>query len=154
MDVTGVSSATSSYQAQFSTGFRQTMQDFRALGSALQSGDLSSAQSAFATLQKDIQNSPRLQQLVGDTSTQAGKDFQALQSALQSGDLSSAQKAFASLQQDFQSMRQVSGAQVHGHRHHHPHHSPSSTSVSDSATSSGTATGANATGANMPGLLA
>ena len=84
-------------------------QDLKALGSALQSGDLSSAQNAFAKLQKDAQNNPRLQKALADKNSPAGKDFQALQSALSSGNVGSAQKAYASLQKDLKGAQQQGG---------------------------------------------
>lgn len=112
MSVSGCSSG--SYASGAANPFKQTFQDFRGLGSALNSGDLSQAQTAFASLQSDLQTtsqngktSPLL-----DTSTQAGKDFQTLQSALQSGDTDGAKKAFAAVRQDLRA------AHAHGHRHH------------------------------------
>src|SRR5262249_17375708 len=104
--------------------------------SALQSGDLSGAQQAFATLRQDMrsarrahhhhnggdsqsssstQNTSSTTSSNGSTQSQASKDFAALKSALQSGDLSSAQQAFASFQQDVQN----TGATHHHHHHHH-----------------------------------
>ena len=82
----------------------------------MQSGDISQAQSAFATLQKDLQASSQngKPSPLLDPNTQAGKDFKALQSALQSGDAAAAQQAFASVKQDLR------GAHTHGHHHHKP----------------------------------
>ena len=86
--------------------------DFQTLGQALQSGDLSGAQKAFAQLQQDMQavqgnHHRRRHHKVSANEQGSGQntlatDFQALGQALQSGDLSGAQKAFAQLQQDFQ----------------------------------------------------
>ena len=85
----------------------QMMQDFGALSSALQSGNLANAQQAFQTLMQDNpqagnQNSPNnpFQQTLAS-----------IGSALQKGDLSGAQSAMSSLQQNMKAH--------HGHHHHH-----------------------------------
>lgn len=100
----------STYQASF----KQRGQDFKALDSALQSGDLSSATTAFAALQKDIQGGsakgPGGKMFA--SGTQASKDLAAVQTALSSGDVAGAQKAFATLKTDMKAAR---GA-------HHGHH--------------------------------
>lgn len=77
-------------------------QAFLQLSSALQSGDLSAAQNAYATITQlggDNGNGPFAQTL-----SQIG-------SALQSGDVGKAQQAMAQLKQHMQAMR--------GHHHHH-----------------------------------
>src|SRR5438046_1196409 len=114
MNVLNCCSATSSYQPN--GGFRQQMQDFKGLAGALQSGDISAAQSAFTTLQNDLQGaqtnsktSPLL-----DQNTPAGKNFQALEEALKSGDIKAAQDAFATLKQEIRSSQHA-----HGRHHHH-----------------------------------
>jgi len=101
MSVSAVSSTDGSYQTNLQTAFTQVQNDFNQLGQALQSGDLAGAQSAFATLQQDIQNASQSQ------SGQQQSNWSALANALQSGDLAGAQKAFAALQTN----------------HHHHHHS-------------------------------
>lgn len=88
------------------------MQDFKGLANALQSGDLAGAQSAFSTLQSDLQNSQTKKSAdLLDPNSQLGKDFKAIQDALSSGDLKSAQDAFATLKQDFRGTHRA-----HGHR--------------------------------------
>jgi len=98
--------------SQFST-------DLGALQTALQSGDLSGAQKAFAALQSDMQQMRQTQggqqaqkthhhhhhhgggaQNAQNTTSNPFSDLAAVGSALQNGDLSGAQKAFATLQQD------------------------------------------------------
>jgi DNA-binding FadR family transcriptional regulator len=113
MNVTNVSSATCTCQS-YAAGFKQRIQDFKSLNDALQSGDLTAAQTAFAAFQKDVQNSPQASRnsQLSDQNTQAAKDLQALQDALKSGDMSAAQQAFASLKQDLKA----------GHAHHGHHH--------------------------------
>jgi hypothetical protein len=120
MNITGINSnsATDPYQVSTQNNFKKRAQDFKALQSALQSGDLTSAQQAFSSLLKDQQGSTQAATPASSTSGQTSplqNDFQALQSALQSGDLSGAQSAFATLKQDIQS---AGGA----HRAHHHHH--------------------------------
>ena len=113
MTVSNSSAVTNPYQAIATNGFRQKMKDFKNLSDALQSGDITSAQSAFKTLQTDLQakqangkTSPLL-----DETTAAGKDFKALQDALKSGDVKAAQDAFATLKSDVR--------KTHGSQHHH-----------------------------------
>jgi outer membrane protein assembly factor BamD (BamD/ComL family) len=108
MTVSNVSSTTSPYQANF----KQRFQDFKALASALQSGNLSGAQQAFTTFQSDLQQTQQSGQNSQpfDPNSPVGKDFQALQSALQSGDLSSAQQSFATLRQDAAQSRKAAQA--------------------------------------------
>lgn len=117
--------------------------DWSALGQALQSGSLSSAQGALGTLQQDAQAAwqSHLQQkaqnaqsvyallqgtqgamaMSGATSTASAvqSDLNALTQALQSGDTSGAQKLLAQLEQDLQTSGQASGQNYGGHRHHH-----------------------------------
>jgi DNA-binding FadR family transcriptional regulator len=75
--------------------------DLQTLADALQSGDMTAAQKAFAQM---LKNSPRLAQEVNGAQTASTNprtvDFQALATALKSGDLSSAQQAMAKLMQD------------------------------------------------------
>jgi hypothetical protein len=77
-----------------------------ALANALQSGDLESAQKAFAALQPKHHHhhSGRAQSSGGDSSGSStiNSDFNALATALQSGDIAGAQQAFATLVQDAQ----------------------------------------------------
>ena len=125
--------------------------DWSALGQALQSGSLSSAQGALGKLEQDAQVvwQSHLQQqaqnaqsvyalmqsaaISGTTSASASanptpasnpvqNDLNALSQALQSGDTASAQKLLAQLEQDLQTSSQASGQSYGGHHHHHHHH--------------------------------
>ena len=117
--ISSVSSTTNLYQPTNQNGYGQFIQDFQAIGSALQSGDLSSAQSALATFQQNLQgNSQTTSSQPFGQNSQANSDYQNLVSALQSGNLSNAQQAFASLQTDLKAAHR-------GHGHHH--HSSSTT---------------------------
>jgi hypothetical protein len=116
MNVSSCCSTTDPYPANAFGKFQQQMQDFKGLGGALRSGDISSAQSAFATLQKDLQSAQpngKTSPLLDENST-VGKDFKALEDALQSGDVKTAQDAFATLKKDIRSAKKA-----HGHHHHH-----------------------------------
>jgi hypothetical protein len=97
MTISSVSSASISPTQSFNPS--PIRQAFSQLSTALQSGDLSAAQSAYSTLSQSPAaqgNGPFAQTL-----QQIGQD-------LQSGDIAGAQKALAALQQ-----------QVQGHHHHH-----------------------------------
>jgi hypothetical protein len=104
MSITAVSNA-QNYQNKF----QQINTDFQQLGSDLQAGKLSQAQSDYATLSKDIAGSQ------SQSNNTINQDFSALGQALQSGKLSDAQSSFSTLQQDLQQAGQVH----HHHRHHH-----------------------------------
>ena len=112
MSVSGVSSATNPFSKYIQSRYKQQIQDFQGLASAVQSGDLASAQTALTAFQKDIQKNPQgpLATALADPNSQISKDFQALQTALQSNDVAGAQNAFAALAQGLKS--------IHHHRHH------------------------------------
>ncbi len=110
MTIPSLSSATNVYQP----GAPQytLRKDLNALKSALGSGNLSNAQAAFSTLEKDNPNFVRRMEAgngAGQNNT-VSSAFQSLQNALQSGDLNGAQSAFSSFTQA------LSGAQK-GHHH-------------------------------------
>jgi outer membrane protein assembly factor BamD (BamD/ComL family) len=138
MNVSAINSASNPYQSSVQGVYQQRAQDFRSLQNALQSGDLSGAKQAFASLQSNAPNSTQAPGGAVNTSGQSSpfaKDFQTLQSALQSGDLSGAQNAFATLKQDMQ------GAQgFRGHHHHFNDNGANSTSQSSTSAGSGTGT--------------
>jgi outer membrane protein assembly factor BamD (BamD/ComL family) len=115
MSIAGIlSSSLFSLNSQAVTGPQQQFQkEFQQLGQDLQSGNLSAAQSDFATLQ---QNSPS-SSLIASTSTSnpIAQAFGQLGKDLQSGNLSAAQQDFSNIQQDVQSQ----GIPAHHHHHHH-----------------------------------
>ncbi len=112
MSITAISN-TQNYQ----NTFQQIKTDFQKLGTDLQAGDLSQAQSDYATLSQDMSGSQT------HSNNTINQDFSALGQALQSGNLSDAQNAFSTLQQDLQQ-----SGQVH-HHHHHYHHNGGSQGV-------------------------
>ena len=91
---------------------QQFQQEFQQLGKDLSSGNLSAAQSDFATLQKNMPqtSSSTAAAQSGNPISQA---LSQLSQDLQAGNLSAAQQDYANLQQDFQSHA------AHGHHHHH-----------------------------------
>src|SRR5271169_3216037 len=103
MSVSGISSSSLfDYNTQSVQNRKQQFQqEFQQLGQDLQSGNLSAAQSDFASLQQlgAQANSTSPSQSPTPTVAQA---FQQLSQDLQSGNLSAAQHDFANLQQDFQ----------------------------------------------------
>ncbi len=154
MAISGVCSNANAYQPNVQSNFKQRQQDFQNLASALQSGDLTGAQNAFAALQKLQQGRQTQSGPQGDSSTNPIRtDITALGKALQSGNISDAQTAFATLQKDFQSLQQGQGGQpVGGHHHHHHHHGGSTQEVTASTVSASTGSGPSvspSTGSNI-----
>ncbi|MGC2170656.1 MAG: hypothetical protein WA555_11240 [Candidatus Sulfotelmatobacter sp.] len=120
MSVSGISSSSLydfNTQSAQST-LQQVQQAFQQLGQDLQSGNLSAAQSDFATLQQLLpQNSSTSSSQSDNPIAQA---FSQLAKDLQSGNLSAAQQDFSTIQQDFQNQASQSQTQsAQGHHHHH-----------------------------------
>jgi outer membrane protein assembly factor BamD (BamD/ComL family) len=91
-------------------------QEFAQLGQDLQSGNLSAAQTDFATLtQMGPQSTSSSSSSTAASNSPMAQAFAQLSKDLQSGNLSAAQQDFATIQQDMQSNAVQSG----GHRHHH-----------------------------------
>lgn len=113
-----------------STGENSFTDDINALGQALKSGDLTTAQADLAQLQKDMQSVGRghhhhhhggssgTQNATSDqgSSNQGlfATDLNALGQALKSGDLTTAQTSFAQLQKDMQSATNIQTATSSG----------------------------------------
>lgn len=128
MSVAGIlSSAAFSIGAQaFQSRMQQRKQEFQQLGQDLQSGNLSAAQSDFATLQKMQPQSSTNSSSQG--SSGITQDFNQLATDLKAGNTTAAQQDYAKLQQDFQSQASQG---VQGHHHHHHHSSDNSSSSSE-----------------------
>lgn len=91
---------------------QQFRQEFQQLGQDLQSGNLSAAQSDFATLQ---QSGPQTNSTSSSQSSNPiAQAFSQLSQDLQSGNVSAAQQDYAKIQQDFQTQ----AGRAHGHHHH------------------------------------
>ena len=98
---------------------QQLQQEIQQLGKDLSAGNLSAAQSDFATLEKD---SPQATSAASSQSNNPiAQAFQQLAKDLQSGNLSAAQQDFSTIQQDVQSQ---------GGGHHHHGHGGSSSAAS------------------------
>lgn len=95
---------------------QQIQQEFQQLGQDLRSGNLSAAQSDFATLQQLVPGSGATPS-ASQSNNPVAEAFNQLGQDLQSGNLSAAQQDYANIQQDIQS--QAGRAQGHGHHHHH-----------------------------------
>ncbi len=131
--IASVPSTTNPFQMVNQNSVNQFITDFNAIGSALQSGDISSAQGALATFQQDLpaNSSTSTNQPFG-SNTKANTDYQSLVSALKNGDVTGAQKAFTNLQTDLKT--------AHKGRHHHHHGSGVTTdTIPLSATASSSA---------------
>jgi hypothetical protein len=118
MSVSGILSG-SFLQNQPASVSSPYQQDMQKLSQDLQSGNLSAAQSDFATLQKAFLQSTTTSAPTSTTSTSnpVAKAVNQLASDLQSGNLSAAQKDFSSVQQDLQSQ----GTPQTAHFHHRAH---------------------------------
>ncbi len=130
--ISSISSSNPAYQNYNAGNVQQTTQDFEAIGNALQSGNVSGAQSALTTFQQALAGSNNSQssstQPFGKNS-QANTDYQNLVSALQSGNLTSAQQAYTGLQKDLKPVHK-------GHHHHHGSSAISGSTATTSTTSS------------------
>jgi hypothetical protein len=136
--ISSASSTANPFQMTNQNAFTQFVNDFNAIGSALQSGNLSAAQSALAEFQEDLPgNSQTSNNQPFGSNTQANTDYQNLVSALKSGNLSAAQTAYAGLQNDLQG---AETAKTHHHHHHGSSGSDTTTATSTVATSSSSAT--------------
>jgi|GEM_PF-1135206 len=119
MTVSNVGSATNTTPPPPTDGFGTLFKDFKGIASDIQSGDLTSAQSALTTFQTDLQNNTGknpLSQLFSNNST-LGNDLTALQTALTAKDSAGATNAFKTLTQDMQSAMKAQKS-----KHHHHHH--------------------------------
>ncbi len=103
-------------QNQLSSVSSPYQQDMQKLSQDLQSGNLSSAQSDFATLQQAFSQTPTTSGTTTSTATSSPitQAFNQLSSDLQSGNLTAAQKDYSTLQQDLQSQGGT-GHQLHNH---------------------------------------
>lgn len=120
MNVTGISCTCSAATPAVNDGFNQLFKDFKGIGTALASGDLSAAATALSTFQSDLQNNPGrnpLSRLFKHSDKLAG-DLKALQEAVGSNDTAKSQEAFKTLIKDMQEAMKSQRS----HRHHHRHH--------------------------------
>jgi hypothetical protein len=125
MNVSAVSAAANPLDPAVPSDLAKRHQDFNALQSALQSGNISSAQSAFASFLQDVQATALK---AGSKSlfapgSQPSKDLDALGSALKSANLAAAKQAFTALSQDVQNAWQPANGEplAIAPPHHHLH---------------------------------
>jgi hypothetical protein len=104
--------STSSISGSMFSQWQQFQQEFQQLGKDLSSGNLTAAQSDFATLEKDMPQTSSSAS-TAQSSNPIAQAFSQLSQDLQAGNLSAAQQDYANLQQDFQSRP------AHWHHHHH-----------------------------------
>ena len=95
-----------------SSQLQQFQQEFQQLGQDLSSGNLSAAQSDFATLQKDLPQTSSAS--ASSSNSPIAQAFNQLAQDLQAGNLSAAQQDYSTLQQDLQSQ----ASKMHHHHHH------------------------------------
>ena len=115
MSVLGIlSSSLINYGVQsMQNRMQSARKEFQQLGQDLQTGNLTAAQSDFATLQ---QLQPQASSSSSTQSTNPiSQDFNQLAADLKAGNTTAAQQDFTKLQQDFQNQ----GTQSHHHHHHH-----------------------------------
>ncbi|MGP0071704.1 MAG: hypothetical protein ACLPWF_07190 [Bryobacteraceae bacterium] len=143
---------------------QQVQQDYAQLASSLQAGDLSGAQSAFASLQQALQSqgaSSTQSSTQSSTNSSSGSDsiandFNAIGKALSSGNLSQAQSAFSQLQTDIRSVQQAAASQtqsftqgllslLEGRYHHRGSDSSSSQNSTSTTASTDSSTASNST---------
>lgn len=119
MSVSGVSSSNLYDTESVQNNFQKAQQEFQQLGQDLQSGNLSAAQSDFATLQNLL---PQSSSTSSQNTSPIAQAFSQLAKDLQSGNLSAAQQDFTTIQQDFQNQASQTQSQTQttqGHHHHH-----------------------------------
>jgi hypothetical protein len=125
MSISGVPSSIFS-PSQSTSASSTIQQEFKQLGQSLQSGNLSSAQSEFASLQEAFSqaasdstaSSTAGSTTAGSTATNSNsitQTFNQLASDLKSGNLTAAQKDYSSIQQDFK----AKGGPAKNHLHDH-----------------------------------
>lgn len=136
---------------------QQGQQDFKSLADALQSSNLSGAQSAFASLLQLFPSlSPSTNSTTQSTATSSAasssngtssitSDLSTLGQAIQSGDLTGAQNDFSKLMQDMQA---IGG----GHHHHHHHKASASSQDATIASATGSTTDTNSISTDLAAL--
>jgi hypothetical protein len=117
--ISSVSSTPNPYRTADQNGFGQIVKNFNGIGSALQSGNLTAAQTALSAFQQSLPgNSQASANSPFGNNSQANTDYQSLVGALQSGNLPSAQQAFTSLQSDLNAAQSSTRPTRRGHHHH------------------------------------
>lgn len=129
------SNSVSAGQASLVQNRSQRRQDFSSLMSALQSGDLNAAKTAFDALNKDMSGTSATTAVGGN----AGNPLAQIGMALQKGDLSGAQQAAQALQS--------------GHHHHHHHDGDGAQGVASNLNSTTVSTPGNVPSVGLTSLI-
>lgn len=130
-----VSASSDATQAPAPSPAQQVQQDYAELSSALGTGNLTSAQSAFTALEQALQTQSGSTTSTASSASSSSSgdpianDLTALGKALSSGNLTQAQSAFTQLQSDIKTAQQSAASQTQNssqgqrsegrHRHHH-----------------------------------
>ena len=118
MSVAGIFSSSPISNQSAQSEFQQFKQEFQKLGQDLQAGNLSAAQSDFATLQQ-LGPQSSTASTASSQSNPIAQEFEQLGQDLQAGNTTAAQQDFATIQQDFQNQASQSFQSGGTHRHHH-----------------------------------
>ncbi|MFZ0796495.1 MAG: hypothetical protein WCA13_19145 [Terriglobales bacterium] len=138
MSVSGISSTSLYNNQSVENNFQQFQQVFQQLGKDLQSGNLSAAQAAFATLQQLQPQSNATSSASSHSNNPIAQAFSQLSTDLQSGNLSAAQQDYTTIEQAFQTQAAQSQA-TGGHHHHHGGSSNGASEISQLLDQLGTA---------------
>ena len=149
MSTMNVTSIVNPYRQISLNAANPSQSNLQSLASALQSGNLTAAQNAFATFEQSFSasNSQQGSSQSGQSSP-VNSDIQTLSSALKSGNLTSAQSAFLQLQKDMQTQ------QGSGHHHHGGGGQGQAVQALISALSSNSSTSTNSTTGNLLNVTA
>jgi hypothetical protein len=101
MSINSVAASNTAYLAWQANNNNSIGQNLQNLSNALNSGNLTDAQSAFASITQNLQSTGGN---YSNTGSQLSASLQSLQTALQSGDLASAQQALSTFQQNAQTI--------------------------------------------------
>lgn len=120
--ISGISSS-SLYQSQLVNHYQQMRTAFQQLGSDLQSGNISAAQTDFATMTQGA-STPAATSTTSGSQTSLQQEIQQLGQDLQSGNVTAVQQDYSSIQQTIQ----------HAHAEHTHHGRQHDASPSDTST--------------------
>jgi hypothetical protein len=128
MSISAVSSDTAPDFQVCQSASRQRKQDFQALASSLESGNLGGAQQAYSDLAAlSSASTSGSTQSSATAASSVQQDYAALGKALGAGNLAEAQQDFTKMQSDMKT------AGFHGRHHHHPSTDPATAANTSSA---------------------
>src|SRR5471032_1183251 len=117
MSVSGIASSNfAAYNSQsIQNNKQQFVQDFQQLGTDLQSGNLTAAQTDFATIQQLAPQNGSSANSGAQSNNPVAQEFSQLSQDLQTGNLSAAQQAYTSIQKNFQNQQTGQTQEPHHH---------------------------------------